>query len=45
MAVLVARIIIVGILCLTDLLLTFGVIRRLRERMVILGGPVPGTDR
>ena len=32
MAILVAAIGLVGLLCLADLLLTFGVIRRLRER-------------
>jgi hypothetical protein len=42
MTVLVASIISAGILCLTDLLLTFGVIRRLREHMAILGGPGSG---
>jgi hypothetical protein len=38
MAVLTAAVIVIGILCLTDLLLTFGVIRRLREQSAIHGG-------
>lgn len=36
MAVLIAAVVIVGLLCLLDLLLTFGVIRRLREHTELL---------
>lgn len=36
MAILAAAIVIVGLLCLTDLLMTFGVIRRLREHTEML---------
>ncbi|HEY2505889.1 MAG TPA: hypothetical protein VGI58_05195 [Streptosporangiaceae bacterium] len=36
MGVLVAAVIVVGVLCLLDLLLTFGVIRRLREHTALL---------
>ena len=42
MVVLVASIITVGILCLTDLLLAFGVIRSPREHVTTLGGPRSG---
>jgi hypothetical protein len=38
MAILGAAIVVVGLLCLTDLLLTFGVIRRLREHTDQLAG-------
>ena len=38
MAILGAAIVVVGLLCLTDLLLTFGVIRRLREHTEKLAG-------
>ncbi len=38
MAILSAAIVVVGLLCLTDLLLTFGVIRRLREQTEQLAG-------
>ena len=40
MTVLVAAVALVGVLCLLDLLLTFGVIRRLREHaeLITLGG-------
>jgi hypothetical protein len=37
MAIIAAAVIMVGILCLVDLLLTFGVIRRLREQTALLG--------
>ncbi|HLJ99770.1 MAG TPA: hypothetical protein VKU39_07665 [Streptosporangiaceae bacterium] len=37
MPVLIAAVILVGVVCLTDLLLTFGVIRRLREHTAMLG--------
>jgi hypothetical protein len=42
MAILTAAVIVVGVLCLLDLLLTFGVIRRLREHEEMIGksGPV-----
>jgi thiol-disulfide isomerase/thioredoxin len=54
MAVLTAAVILVGILCVLDLLLTFGVIRRLRDHTETLSnlvrygassttGPAPGT--
>jgi hypothetical protein len=36
-AVLTAAVVLVGALCLVDLLLTFGVVRRLREHTVLLG--------
>jgi len=51
MAILVAAIGLVGLLCLADLLLTFGVIRRLREHTEQLAGlrgqdaPVTGLHR
>lgn len=35
--VLIAAVILAGAVCLTDLLLTFGAIRRLREHTVMLG--------
>jgi len=38
MAILAAAVIIVGVLCLADLLLTFGVIRRLRNHSELLAG-------
>jgi len=38
MAILSAAVVVVGLLCLTDLLLTFGVIRRLREHTEQLAG-------
>lgn len=38
MTVLIAAVAVVGVLCLLDLLLTFGVIRRLREHTTILSG-------
>jgi hypothetical protein len=38
MAVLIAAVILVGLICLADLLLTFGVIRRLREQAEQIGG-------
>lgn len=38
MTVLIAAVILVGVLCLLDLLLTFGVIRRLREHTAMLAG-------
>ena len=38
MAILSAAIVVVGLLCLADLLLTFGVIRRLREHTEQLAG-------
>jgi hypothetical protein len=48
MAILGAAIVVVGLLCLTDLLLTFGVIRRLREHTEQLTGfsgqDAPVTD-
>jgi len=48
MAILSAAIVVVGLLCLTDLLLTFGVIRRLREHTQQLAGfygqDAPVTD-
>ena len=44
MVVLIAAVIIVGALCLLDLLLTFGVIRRLREHSEMLAGNQPGGD-
>jgi hypothetical protein len=39
MAILIAAVALVGVLCLLDLLLTFGVIRRLREHTALLAGP------
>ncbi len=36
MSILVVAVVIVGVLCLTDLLLTFGIIRRLREHTALL---------
>lgn len=45
MAIMIAAVVLVGVLCLLDLLLTFGVIRRLREHTTLLaalGGP-PGA--
>jgi hypothetical protein len=39
MPVLIAAVIVVGTLCLVDLLLTFGVIRRLREQTALLAAP------
>jgi len=45
MAILSAAIVVVGLLCLADLLLTFGVIRRLREHTEQLTGPVVKTLR
>jgi hypothetical protein len=42
-AVLIAAVILVGAVCITDLLLTFGVIRRLREHTALLG-EVRGAD-
>jgi len=39
MPVLIAAVIAVGTLCLVDLLLTFGVIRRLREQTALLAAP------
>lgn len=45
MAVLIAAVVIVGALCLLDLLLTFGVIRRLREHTELLARSQPaGVD-
>lgn len=44
MAVLAGAVVIVGVLCLIDLLLTFGVIRRLREHTELLAGSQPGAD-
>jgi hypothetical protein len=45
MSILVVAVVIVGVLCLTDLLLTFGIIRRLREHTALLsqhgGADVP----
>jgi hypothetical protein len=38
MAILIAAVALVGVLCLLDLLLTFGVIRRLREHTALLSG-------
>ena len=38
MAILIAAVALVGVLCLLDLLLTFGVIRRLREHTDLLSG-------
>jgi hypothetical protein len=42
MTVLVGAVVVVGALCLLDLLLTFGVIRRLREHTELLGRNQPG---
>jgi hypothetical protein len=39
MPILIAAVIVVGSICLLDLLLTFGVIRRLREHTAVLGSP------
>ena len=39
MPILIAAVIVVGTICLMDLLLTFGVIRRLREHTAVLGSP------
>jgi hypothetical protein len=44
MAILTGAVVIVGALCLVDLLLTFGVIRRLREHTEILAGTGPGRS-
>src|SRR5215469_17182207 len=44
MAILTAAVALVGVLCSLDLLLTFGVVRRLREHTALLsgrGGPLP----
>lgn len=41
MPILIAAVIVVGAMCLLDLLLTFGVIRRLREHTAVLGSPPP----
>lgn len=41
MAILTAAVAVVGGLCLLDLLLTFGVVRRLREHTVMLAGQAP----
>src|ERR1700685_2078528 len=38
MAILAAAVTVIGVLCLTDLLLTFGVIRRLRSHSELLAG-------
>lgn len=38
MTILIAAVAVVGVLCLLDLLLTFGVIRRLREHTALLSG-------
>ena len=48
-AILIAAVALVGVLCLLDLLLTFGVIRRLREHTALLSGlagppPVLGLE-
>jgi hypothetical protein len=43
MAVLIAAVIVVGVLCVLDLLLTFGVIRRLREHSELLARSQPGS--
>jgi hypothetical protein len=49
MVILTAAVIVVGVLCLTNLLLTFGVVRRLREHTTMIGKlrghdmPVIGT--
>ena len=42
---LIGAVVVVGVLCLIDLLLTFGVIRRLREHTTMLAGFQPGGDR
>ena len=44
MPVLIGAVVVVGVLCLIDLLLTFGVIRRLREHTTMLAGFQPGGD-
>lgn len=44
MSILVVAVVIVGVLCLTDLLLTFGIIRRLREHTALLSEHA-GADR
>ena len=43
MPILIAAVTLVGCLCLLDLLLTFGVIRRLREHTALLSGGGPGA--
>src|SRR5579863_6492123 len=43
MTALIAAVVIVGLLCLLDLLLTFGVIRRLREHSEMLARITPGA--
>lgn len=43
MAILSAAVVVVGLLCLADLLLIFGVIRRLREHTELLAGFRPDT--
>lgn len=45
MPILIAAVVIVGVLCLLDLLLTFGVIRRLREHTEFLRARQPFADR
>ena len=45
MAILGAAIVVMGLLCLIDLLLTFGVIRRLREHTEQLAGFIAWTLR
>lgn len=44
MAVLIAAVVIVGALCLLDLLLTFGVIRRLREHTTLLASAAGSAE-
>jgi len=43
--VLIGAVAVVGVLCLIDLLLTFGVIRRLREHTAMLARYQPGVDQ
>ena len=43
MPLLIAAIIVVGCLCLLDLLLTFGLLRRLREHAELLAGGMPAS--
>jgi hypothetical protein len=45
MVVLIGAVVVVGVLCLIDLLLTFGVIRRLREHTAMLARFQSGGDR
>jgi hypothetical protein len=45
MPVLIGAVVVVGVLCLIDLLLTFGVIRRLREHTAMLARFQPGGDQ